>query len=271
MSIFIVIVTLLILTYIIYISLSHILLDKPLSPVGPHTVSLSTVSQVITSNELKSLWLNTSGSTIIFHINPTINDRTAQSGNEYANVLQIGSKLTFKILVAPDAGRELIMAPAQLVIITGKSDSSRSEILDIPNFPLQRWTAVAIVKDGRRFNVYLNGKLAASYTCKAMPQYDPTFPLMVGDPRLGGTIRLMSMSPNPLHPNEIRDLVNDSIDTSGVPYTPVTFWSLLSYFLPDFSNLPSITTLWKQLWCPGGNCSGAITAGPLQEWAINYA
>jgi hypothetical protein len=271
MSIFIVIVVLLILTYIIYISLSHILLDKPFSPVGPETIPLSTQAQVLTSEELQRFWSNTSGSTLIFHINPVVNDRSARYGNEYANVVQIGSKLSFKILIAPDAGRELIMAPAKLTIITGPPTTPTTEILDIPNFPLQRWTTVALVKDGRRFNVYLNGKLTASYTCMKMPQYDPTTSLTVGDSRLGGTIRLMSISPNPLHPNEIRDLVSDSIDTSGTPYSPITVWSVLSYFIPDFSKLPSISTIWQQIVCPGGNCNHPVSAGPMQEWSVNYA
>ena len=212
MSIFLVVIVLIILSYIIYLSLSHVLLDKPFSPVGPESIPLSSVTQVITSNELNALWSNVSGSTLFFHINPKIKDRTAQSGNEYANVIQIGSKLSFKILVAPDAGRGLVMAPAQLQILTGQPSNTKTEVVDIPNFPLQRWTSVAIVKNGRRFNIYLNGNLSVSYTCLKMPQYDTTQPLLVGDPRLGGTITLMSISPNPLQSNEIRDLVSGSAD-----------------------------------------------------------
>lgn len=268
MSIFIVVIVLLILSYIIYLSLSHVLLDKPFTPVGPDTISLSNVTQVLTNNELQALWSNVSGSTLVFYINPTIKDRTAQSGNEYANVIQIGSKLSFRILVAPDAGRELVMAPAQLEIITGTTQAPSTEKVDIPNFPLQRWTGVVIVKDGRRFNVYLNGTLAVSYTCLKMPQFDVTQPLIVGDPRLAGSIRLMSISPNPLQSNEIRDLVGYSVDTSGEPYKPVTFTSVFSNLTPDLSPLYSIL---NQTWCPGGNCSIPVAAGPMQQWSVPYA
>lgn len=268
MSIFIVVIVLLILSYIIYLSLSTVLLSKPFSSIGPDTISLSSPTQLMTGNELKPLWSNVSGSTLICHINPTINDRTAQSGNEYADVIQIGSKLTFQILIAPDAGRGLIMAPAQLRIITGTPQASRTETVDIPNFPLQRWTAMAIVKDGRRFNIYLNGALAVSYTCKAMPQYDTSSPLNVGDPRLGGTISLISISPNPLQSNEIRDLVSGSVDTSGAPYQPTTFWSVMSNFMPDLS---PFYTMWDQSWCPGGNCNIPAAAGPMQKWSVPYA
>ncbi len=252
----------------IYLSLSHVLLDKSFTSVGPETISLSKVTQVITNNELQSLWSNVPGSTILFHINPTIKDRTAQSGNEYADVIKIGSKLTFRILVAPDAGRGLVMAPAQLKIITGPRLTPTTETVDIPNFPLQRWTAVAIVKDGRRFNVYLNGTIAVSYTCIAMPQYDITQPLIVGDLRLGGTISLMSISPNPLQPNEIRDLFSSSVDTSGEPYKPLKLSVAFSNLLPDLSPLYNI---FEQSWCPGGNCSSPVAAGPMQQWTVPYA
>lgn len=268
MNIFIVVFVLLILSYIIYIVLSRVLLDKPFSKIGVETIPLSSVTQVITSNELYPLWSNVSGSTLLFYINPVINDRTAQSGNEYANIVQIGSKLTFRLLVAPDAGRGILMAPAQLRITTGPAQNPTTETVDISNFPLQRWTAVAIVKDGRRFNVYLNGTLTVSYTCLKMPQYDKTQPLVVGDSRLGGTISMMSISPNPLNSSEIRDLVSGSVDTSGAPYTPITFSLIISKLTPDFSSFSSILT---PLWCPGGNCNIPVSAGPMKMWSAPYA
>jgi len=268
MGIFIVVAVLIILSYIIYISLSHVLLDKAFFPIGPDTIPLSTVKQVITSEELNKLWSNVSGSTLIFHINPRINDRTAQSGNEYANVIKIGSKLFFQVLIAPDAGRGELKAPAQLTILTGSPLNTLTEKVDIPNFPLQRWTSVAIVKDGRRFNIYLNGRLSVSYTCKKMPQYDTTQPLIVGDSRLGGSITSMSITPNPLQSNEIRDLVSGAVDTSGAPYGPVTFWTICSNFIPDLS---PFNNLWKYLWCPGGNCNMPVSTGPMKTWSSSYA
>lgn len=267
MNIFIVVIVLLILSYIIYLSMAQIILDKQLTRIGPDTMPLSSPTQVITSDELKKMWTSNDGSTLVFFINPMINDRTSQNGNEYAKVVQIGSKLNFKILVAPDAGRGLLLAPAQLEIYTKPAGTStgRAEIVDIPNFPLQRWTTVVIVKHGRRFNVYLNGALSVSYTCLAMPEFDITAPLLIGDSRLGGTISLMSISPNALHPNEIRNIVSTAVDTSGIPYSPITINSLLSNFIPSLPSLP------QGFWCPGGNCNTPSMPGSLKQWSSLYA
>jgi hypothetical protein len=247
----------------IYLLFEYILLTKKVEHIGKDEYLLSNVTQIISSEELKNVWAAGSGSTLVFHINPTINDRTGVSGNEYANIVRIGSKQTFKMLAAPDAGRGLTMAPAILEIYVRGED--KPELVEIDNFPLQRWTAVAIVKRGRRFNIYLNGVLAASHTCTAMPDFDDTQGLKIGDPRMGGTISLISLSPTPLETNEVRDLVNDSVDTSGKPYMPFTIKSLFSFITPTIPSLPG------GFWCPGGNCDIPKRAGPLEQWVSPYA
>jgi len=247
-------------SYLIYVLLANYLLTKPFKSIGQDEYSLSSVAQVITSEELKNTWSGNAGSTLVFYINPKIHDRTGVSGNEYASVVKIGSKQTFKILVAPDAGRGLTMAPAVLeVYVRGEA---KPEIVEINNFPLQRWTAVVIVKKGRKFNIYLNGTLAVSHTCTAMPDFDETQPMQVGDVRMGGVISLMSISPAALETNEVRDLVRGSVDTSGKPYMPIKLSSMFSFIMPS---LPTAQ------WCPGGNCNTPKKAGPLEQWDSPYA
>ena len=203
-------------------------MPKPPMRVGNEQISLSTESIVITSEELKKLWTGTSGSTIIFYINPTIKDRTSVSGNEYASVIKIGDKQKFKLLVAADAGRGYSTSPAQLeVYVTGNIP----EIIEIPNFPMQRWTCVAIVRKGRKFNIYINGKLTVSHTCTAMPIFEGSdsttcspssnsniAPLRVGNARLGGSIALISIAPYPMQADEIRSSVESTVDSEGKPY-----------------------------------------------------
>jgi hypothetical protein len=249
-------------SFLIYLLLAYIMLPKPFNRVGKDDeVSLSKELQIITSEELKGPWTSSSGSSLIFYIKPTLIDRTAQSGNEYARVVQIGSKQTFQILVAPDAGRGLNMAPARLEIFV--KGYQNPEYAEIPNFPLQRWTAVVIVKNGRRFNIYLNGTLAVSHMCTAMPDFDDTQPLKIGDKRLGGIISLISLAPYAMKTNEVRELIEDAVDTSGKPYMPFTIMSLFQPFMPSLANIGP--------WCPGGNCTKPKQAGPLEEWSVPYA
>jgi len=258
-----VIITLLLFSYLIYLTMSYVLLPPQFQQVGPNTMTLTKPSQAACSEILSSAWSSKSGSTLLFYINPTINDRTAQSGNEYANVVKIGGKQNLKLLIAPDAGRGMLFAPAQLEIYV--KGQSKPETVDIPEFPMQKWTSVVIVKKGRRFNIYLNGSLAVSYTCTAMPDYDETAPLLVGDPRLGGNISLMSLSARAIDTNEVRDLISGAVDTSGKPYTPITLYSILAFLTPIMPSLPN------GFWCPGGNCNTPKMAGPMEEWNALYS
>jgi hypothetical protein len=251
-----------VISFSIYLLLAYFMLPKPFNRIGTQDeISLTTPVQVITAEELKGPWTSSSGSSLIFYINPTLVDRTSQSGNEYARVVQIGTKQTFQVLVAPDAGRRLNMAPARLEIYV--KGYANPEYAEIPNFPLQRWTAVVIVKNGRRFNIYLNGVLAVSHMCTAMPDFDSTQPLRVGDKRLGGTISLLSIAPYAMKTNEVRELIRGSVDTTGKPYMPIT---IMSFFKPFMPSLPNIGP-----WCPGGNCTKPKRAGPLEQWSAPYA
>ena len=253
-------------SYLTYIFFTVFLSPVQFQRVGPDDISLSSETQVVTSEILKSVWSSKAGSTLVFYINPTINDRTGQSGNEYAKVVQIAGKQTFKILVAPDAGRDISLSPAVFEIYT--KGNTAPEIIEISKFPMQKWTSVVIVKKGRKFNIYLDGTLTISHTCTAMPDFDVTAPLIVGDPRLSGTISLMSLSPSALNTPEVEDLVSQSVDTSGKPYTPLKIYSLILQFMPE---LPSVDLILANLWCPAGNCNTPKKAGPMEEWYSPYA
>ena len=246
--------------YVIYYVIQYVLLPVGPGRIGPEQLNLSSMTTVISSAELNTSWNTTSGSTLVFYINPLINDRTVQSGNEYATAVQVGSH-KFKLLVAPDAGRGYSMAPAQFAVVLA---NGATEIIDILNIPLQRWTAVAIVKQGRRIYIYVNGRLSISHTCASMPVADSTAALKIGDPRLGGSIALMSLAAYPMRPDEIRSLVQNTVDTSGKPYLSSGIWEYLP--IPNIFQWPNMNFM-----CPGGNCSSTVNQiGPLEQWSVTY-
>jgi len=250
--------------YMLYYSISYAVLPKQVNQIGADEVNISTLAQVVNSEDLNNAWNSTSGSTLVFSIFPDIVDRTSVSGNEYATVIQIGSKQNFNMLVAPDAGRGYSTAPAVLEIY--EKGITDPKIVEIPNIPLQRWTHVAIVKNGRKFNIYINGKLTISHMCTAMPDFDSTQPLRVGTPRMKGTIAMMSLASYPMQTNEIRDLYSSTTASDGSPNTvgkiPI---------LPSF-NINSLTSYFT--FCPGGNCANASnpgSPGPMESWSSPYA
>jgi hypothetical protein len=267
---------------VIYLAYKIILycisLTKPsnsLTRVGPEKTALSVASTlVIPGDQFSTAWNGTSGSTLFFFVYPLLRDRTSQSSSEYATVFTVGSMLSLKLLVAPDAGRGYSLAPAQLNInvacnptsiptsctATTRTDGV-TETIDLPEIPLQRWTAIAIVRDGSKFNIYLNGKLSTSHMCTAAPMYITSLPLTIGDKRLGGDIALMSIASYALQTNEIRTAVANSVDTSGAPYLS----SGISLPLPSLSDIENIVT------CPFGNCQAVNLPNPLQQWSSPYA
>ena len=260
MSPFWIVLGILLLTYGIYRYISYKLLPKPINRIGDEQIDISKLTQVIASEELKNAWTSTAGSTLVFYIFPEINDRTSVSGNEYASIVKIGTKQNFKMLVAPDAGRGYNMAPALLEIFI--KGNSQPEIVEIPNVPLQRWTSVAIVKQGRKFNIYINAKLMVSHMCTAMPDFDETQPLRTGDPRLGGKIALMSLAPYPMQAADIQSLITDTVDTDGKP--------ILSSGRPLIP-IPTMADINNIFSCPGGNCLTPKQPGPMEEWSSPYA
>jgi len=251
-----VVLAVLVILYGIYYLISYLLLPKPIDRIGKDELDISQEVQVISSEDLKNAWSSTSGSTLSFHIFPEIMDRTSVSGNEYASVVQIGSKQKFKLLVAPDAGRGYSLAPAVLEVFVQGYDAP--DIIEIPDVPLQRWTSVVIVKLGRKFNIYINGKLTVSHMCTAMPDFDDTQPLRVGTSRMGGTIALMSLAAYPMKSNEVRSLVNSTVGVDGKPY--------LSSGIPVIP-IPTFENIFGS---PGVN--GPIKKpGPMEEWSSPYA
>ena len=246
-------------SYVVYYIINYYFLPKPPMRIGPEEMPLSKLTQVISSEQLKANWTGTSGSSLIFYIYPLINDRTSVSGNEYVSAVQIGTKQALKLLIAPDAGRGYDMAPAILEVYLRGSQTP--EKINIPYIPLQKWTAVGIVKYGRRFNIFINGKLSVSHTCTAMPDFEDR-PLKVGDPRMNGKIALMSIAPYALQAPEMRSMVDGTVDTEGKPYLSSGITSFFSIF-----PLPVI----QFSWCPDGNCITPKKAGPLEWWSSPYA
>jgi len=237
-----------------------VIFPNPIQGIGEEEYDLNSPTSVISNEQLRGPWTSGSGSSLIFYINPRIIDRTARSGNEYANVVRIGEKQSFQILIAPDAGRGLYKAPARLQIFVNGKDTP--EYAEIPNFPLQRWTAVVIVKFGRRFNIYLNGKLVVTHVCSAMPLFDNTQSLKVGDPRLSGTICLLSLSSYAMTTDEVRSLIRGTVDTSGKPYMP---FNLSKLFSSIFKVLP------HGWWCSGRCCQKPTRIRSTEEWSTPYA
>lgn len=247
----------LLITYGVYYSVRYMMFNKQGVTLGKEVMDLSVVNMVANSEIVKDNWIDSASSSLAFYIYPEIADRTAHINNEYAEVVKIGSKQSLKILIAPDAGR-LMIAPALLEIYTTDNNESPEE-LEINNLRLQRWNFVVIVKEGRRFTVYINGSVSASHTCTAMPELE-NYPLKIGNSRLKGKVALVSLSPHAMQLEDVRNMLKDTMQKDGSPFLSSDLPSLPELSIPDF-NL-----------CPDGNCfSNNSPPNPMKQWSSSYA
>ena len=257
MRIYWLLAAILLITYGVYYSVRYMVSGKQGLILGKEVMDLSVVNMVANSEIVKDNWVDSASSSLSFYIYPEIADRTAYVNNEYADVVKIGSKQSLKILIAPDAGR-LMVAPALLEIYTTDNNESPEE-LEINNLRLQRWNFVVIVKEGRRFTVYINGFVSASHTCTAMPELE-TYPLKIGNSRLKGKVALVRLSPYAMQLDDVRTMLKDTMQKDGSPFLSSDLPSL-----PELS-MPNINL------CPDGNCfSDKSISNPMKQWSSSYA
>lgn len=249
----------LILSYLAYYLINKYLLPTPPTQIGATTMNLSEQTTVLTGAVLAPYVEYTSGTTLIFLINPVISDRTTYGNNEYVTAMQLGSLANFNILTAPDAGRDSAYTPATIDINVNNGKNRIKETIELSYFPLQRWSSVAIVIEGSRFNIYINGQISASHTCiNGMPYFDKTTSLIVGNSRLRGQVANMNIVGYAMKPNDILSQYTNSVNNEGTP----SISSGLAFLIPTF---PNITI---KAYCPGGNCISPIK--PYESWRTSF-
>lgn len=143
--------------------------------------------------------------------------------------------------------------PAILKVKTAKDDTqSYIEGISLPAIPLQRWTVITIVKDGRRFDIYYGTKLVAS---KVLDNY-PVAPGSTdgwtgGAVGWKGDIGYMSVVSKAVTTAEVAADVASVVDTQNVPFSQTNF----------FIDLPTFS-------CPGGNCMKMPTVVPATPFSV---
>lgn len=132
------------------------------------------------------------------------------------------------------------------------------ETIPLPEIPFQKWTFVTIAREGRRFDVYYNGKIAMSKRTQNVMDTRAAFgPITAGDPNLVGKIAFVQTFPQKLTQTEVMDNYKANSDTTGQP--------LLSAPGSIFDYLPN---------CKDGGCVSGPTmrpTSPLLDWQTQYA
>jgi hypothetical protein len=147
-----------------------------------------------------------------------------------------------------------------LTIKTGSGSNTHIESVSLPAIPLQKWTVVTIVQEGRRIDVFYGANSVASTYLKYTPiPAHATDSWMIGESRPGemsgwvGQIGLFSTSLTSKTSADVTNDVVQLVDTTGLPYAQNEM---------DFSfdlSLPS---------CLFGTCSGLPPIKPPNPFSV---
>ena len=228
--------------------------------LSPSQGSMSVSTKIGTTGDGRDNFLTPSGATLMVYIFCMVNNKTQSIGqnNNPINLLSLGNTLQLQIL----PGGASTSAKTQLVIKTQNPNPLKSlEVFDVEDFPQQRWVHVAIVREGRRYTIYYNGRVSSSQRTKYYPTIDSSS-LKVGDSNLIGEYTLPKIAPTPYRLDEIKRELGTTSDTRYQPYKSISFSDIMGIF--------SIFSL----SCPNGFfCFSAHSKplSPLKMWKSPYA
>lgn len=147
------------------------------------------------------------------------------------------------------------LVPALLKIKTAQdSNNFFVESLSLPAIPLQRWTVVTIVKEGRRIDVYYGQKVVASKLCDNLPLSSSSDGWRAGGMNgWKGQIGLFTGSMKAKTQDEVNSDIEALINTRGIPFylDQINFSFDLS--MPE---------------CMFGNCNKLPAVKPLNPFAV---
>lgn len=257
---FIILFSIILLAVITYVILYVIIPSAGITDVLEKATSLSKEKIVLTSSDVRQTLYGGSGSTIITFINPIIGDRTPKFNNTYIPVITIDDAFYFEIAPSPIESRKTV---ARIRVSTSTSPSSRFETIELPELPLQKWTMLSILRDGRRFDVMYDDKIVTSHRLQFYPLM-PSNSMKLGSTGLLGTAIHFLVANTRLTPLEVTKEYTKLADTNGAPVTERS--------LPFFGKLENIKALGDSI--PGLDIAPLVTAPPgnnMKAWKTPYA
>jgi hypothetical protein len=170
----------------------------------------------------------------------------------FIKLLNVGDSLYIELLQAPDASRPGL-PKTQLVIQTMKIEGSNSktyrETYSLPEFPIQKWVMLTVVRNGNRIDIYYNNKLVFSKNTTYIPN------ILEGAANfsssgVNGEAKYLMTSDKVYSPGQVNADYTQMTDTKGAPLEKL------------FSKI-NVTL------CPSGECFSGPTirpANPLIQW-----
>ena len=240
-TVFIITVVVLIILFIAYLIIGNIVNKTPMQLVYDSVSDLSVQQRIVDSDTAKAQLLEKAGSTLFAYVYLLPGDRTQKSNGASNSVL-----LT-------QAGCWSIIINNELPVLQINT-ASGIESVELPGIPYQKWVALTIVREGRRFTIYYNGEVVATYRLKSYIRIQLAS-LQAGSPALQGKIARVHIAGQSYNKADIASMYRSTSDTRGIPY------------LPNDSVIPKIG-------CPSGLfcfVTDKPPSSPYKRWASQYS
>jgi hypothetical protein len=151
----------------------------------------------------------------------SINDCSNCMPDSYlASLLSLGSCVNFMVSgYVAESDKPLVST--LLTIKTASSSNTHIETIALPAIPLQKWTVITLVQEGRRIDVYYGSVSVASLNLKYLPvPAASTDSWKIGGMNgWDGKIGLFSTSLVQVTSTDVLNDVSNLVDTTGMPYS----------------------------------------------------
>jgi len=138
------------------------------------------------------------------------------------------------------------------------SISVPTETIVLPHVPLQKWTQVTMVFEGRTADLFVNGKLLKSDSLNNVPPVS-TSSLTIVPGAIHGQIAYVQVWPSRQKIADVAANYSATSDSQGRPLISPGFFA-------PFGNISMFNP-----FCSGGDCGGSTpTASPSQTWVFPY-
>lgn len=248
-------VILLLITY--YIIVYVIYPGSGNNDILPNLTPLNYKKDILTSDITLSTLLSSSGSSVMGYFNLKAGDRTVKYKDGYTPLIQVDNNWHLEISPSP-LGKDNIAA--RLRVKTSDGGNFKEELIELPQIPKQKWIFIAILRDGRRFDVIYDNKIVASQRLEYYPVVISS-PLAVGNKELNGSVIHVMINGNRLSPTQVERKRVSHVNANNTVLEATTI---------DIS-FPGLK-LFAQ--CPPGLPCDPVTRPPnnnLVQWKTPYA
>jgi hypothetical protein len=223
----------------------------------PTMTPLNTKKEIASAEVVKKVLLGSSSSTVMGFFKLENGNRTLNYQNQYIPLLQVENNWRLEVMPSSMGDQN----PAtRLQVRTQRGTVKQTEIIDLPPIPRQKWVFIAILRDGRRFDIIYDRQIVASHRMNDYPVVISS-PLSIGYDKLDGSAIHVILNGARLSPEFAERLRSTYVDTNNV----------ILEDNPINLTLPNVSLLAQ---CPSGFPCDTITQPPLNnlvQWSTPYA